>query len=77
VEILSPANTRTERADKIKDYESIGVPEVWVLSPEAKTVEVLQLESGTLRRVALLMERFVSPLLSAHCQIDLSAVFSN
>ena len=41
VEVLSPANTRVERTEKLRDYESLGVPEVWVVSPEAQTVEVL------------------------------------
>ena len=46
VEVLSPANTRAERAEKLHDYESLGVPEVWVVSPEAQTVEVLLLQDG-------------------------------
>jgi Uma2 family endonuclease len=41
VEVLSPANMRSERAEKLQDYESLGVPEVWVVLPEAQTVEVL------------------------------------
>lgn len=40
VEVLSPANTRPERESKLKDYETLGVPEVWVVSPEARTCEV-------------------------------------
>ena len=43
-------------ARKIKDYESIGVPELWIFSPEGRTVEVLQLQEGRLRRVQLLAE---------------------
>ena len=49
VEVLSPANTRAERTEKLKDYESLGVPEVWVVSPEARTVEVLLLQQGQLK----------------------------
>ena len=44
VEVLSPANTRREREEKLADYAEIGVPEVWVISPEPRTVEVLYLE---------------------------------
>jgi Uma2 family endonuclease len=40
VEVLSPANTRSERAEKLQDYESLGVPEVWVVSPEAQSVDI-------------------------------------
>jgi Uma2 family endonuclease len=56
VEVLSPANTRAERAEKLKDYESLGVPEVWVLSPEAQSLEVLQLNEGRLLTTALLKD---------------------
>jgi Uma2 family endonuclease len=56
VEVLSPANTRAERAEKLQDYESLGVPEVWVVSPEARTVEVLSLNDGRLQATALLRE---------------------
>jgi Uma2 family endonuclease len=36
-EVLSPG----ERiAEKLADYAALGVPEVWVISPEARTVEV-------------------------------------
>src|SRR5664279_423252 len=47
VEVLSPGNTRRERERKLADYASLGVPEMWVVSPEARTVEVLYLESDT------------------------------
>jgi Uma2 family endonuclease len=61
VEVLSPANTRVERAEKLKDYESLGVPEVWVVSPEARTVEVMLLREGSLNTAALLREGQLSP----------------
>lgn len=61
VEVLSPANTRAERAEKLQDYESLGVPEVWVLSPEAQTVEVLLLKDGRLMTTSLLREGQLSP----------------
>lgn len=43
VEILSPTNTRAQITDKLKDYASIGVSECWIVSPEARTIEVLRL----------------------------------
>jgi len=60
VEVLSPANTPPEQAQKLRDYESLGVPEVWVLSPEAETLEVLQLRDPRLVTTALLRERTVT-----------------
>ena len=62
VEVLSPANTRSERAQKLKDYESLGVPEVWVVSPEAQTVEVLLLQDGRLATTSLLREGQLKPV---------------
>jgi Uma2 family endonuclease len=61
VEVLSPANTRSERADKLQDYESLGVPEVWVVSPEAQTVEVLLLQDGRLVTTSLLRQGQLNP----------------
>jgi len=75
VEVLSPANTRTERAEKIRDYESLGVPEVWVLSPEAETLEVLQLREARLATAALLREGRIAPLRFPDAAIDISAVW--
>ena len=61
VEVLSPANTRSERSEKLRDYESLGVPEVWVVSPEAQTVEVLLLQNGQLATTKLLREGQLRP----------------
>ena len=40
VEILSPSTARKDRADKFFTYEKYGVKEYWIVSPEAKSVEV-------------------------------------
>lgn len=75
VEVLSSANTRPERADKLCDYESLGVPEVWVLSPEAQTVEVLQLREGHLVTMAVLREGSVAPLRFPEAAVDIAAIW--
>ncbi len=61
VAVLSPANTRREREEKLGDYASIGVPEVWVVSPEASTVEVLCLTDGYLRTAQILSQGVLEP----------------
>ena len=49
VEVLSPSNTRREMGERLADYRSIGVPECWLTSFPARTVEVVPLtpESAT------------------------------
>jgi len=75
VEVLSPANTRAERAGKLKDYESLGVPEVWVVSPEARTVEVLTLVNGRLNTTALLREGPLVPRNFPEMPVDIAAIW--
>ena len=53
IEVLSPTNTRRELQGKLDDYRTIGVREAWVVSPEARTVEVLQLTPGAIQRLGL------------------------
>jgi Uma2 family endonuclease len=75
VEVLSPANTRSERAAKLQDYESLGVPEVWVVSPEAQTVEVLFLQDGRLATTALLREGQLKPTRFPEASVDIAAIW--
>jgi Uma2 family endonuclease len=75
VEVLSP-NTRSERAEKLQDYESLGVPEVWVVSPEAQTVEVLRLnENGRLATTLLLREGQLKPTRFPEVSVDIAALW--
>ena len=50
-EILSPSNSRSEIESKLSDYAQIGVRECWLISPEARTAEVLQLDDGQWSRL--------------------------
>ena len=76
VEVLSPANTRSERAEKLKDYESLGVPEVWVVSPEAQTVEVLLLKDARLATASLLREGQLTPIHFPEAAVDIAAIWT-
>ena len=46
IEILSPGNPERDRLVKRDLYARTGVPEYWIVDPEARTVEVLRLEGG-------------------------------
>jgi Uma2 family endonuclease len=75
VEVLSPRNTRKDMVRKTEDYESIGVPELWILSPEARTFEVLQLQDGKLRRTQLLAEGQLRPIRFPEAVVDVASVW--
>jgi Uma2 family endonuclease len=44
VEVLSPSTSAHDRATKLPIYAEAGVPEVWLIDSQAKTVEVLKLQ---------------------------------
>jgi Uma2 family endonuclease len=75
VEVLSPANTRSERAEKLQDYESLGVPEVWVVSPEGQTVEIMLLQDGKLSTTSLLRQGQLTPTRFPQATVDISSIW--
>ena len=52
-EILSPSNSRADVEAKLADYALLGVRECWLVSPEARSVEVLTLREGNWARVGM------------------------
>jgi Uma2 family endonuclease len=53
VEVLSPSETRRNRADKISDYQGVGVDECWIVDPRLLVVEVLHLSREAVESVAV------------------------
>ena len=75
VEVLSPGNTRRELERKLADYASLGIPEMWVVSPKARTVEVLYLESGFLRSAQVLAQGVLEPKHFPGVQIQIAEIW--
>lgn len=46
VEVISPSSRSKDSVRKLHDYAAIGVPELWLLDPEARTLERLLLREG-------------------------------
>jgi Uma2 family endonuclease len=75
VEALSPANTPRDIEEKLADYASIGVPEVWHLYPVSRTVEVLLLENRVYGRSQPLASGTLQPKLFPHVSIDIATIW--
>ncbi len=46
VEIVSPSSQRYDRVTKLRWYAQLGVPEYWLVDPNARTLERLVLRDG-------------------------------
>lgn len=75
VEVLSPRNTRRDQQRLLRDYESIGVPEVWLLSNEAKTITVLQFVDGKLVTIGTHKSGQIAPKLFSEGMISIQAIW--
>lgn len=49
VEVLSPSTVKMDRGRKMEVYARSGIPEYWIVDPDALTVEIYRLEQGTYR----------------------------
>ena len=52
VEIISPSSRRYDRVTKLNWYASRGVPEYWIVDPDARSIEQLVLTGGAYTIVA-------------------------
>lgn len=77
IEILSPSDTKKRLAEKLADYASIGIPELWLVAPKDETVEVLALREGRYERAGLFRrgEMIISPVLPG-LELAVDAVFA-
>jgi Uma2 family endonuclease len=56
IEVLSPSDSLAELLKKLNDYHRIGVKEVWLVNPLARTVEVLARQEGGWELVGVFKE---------------------
>jgi Uma2 family endonuclease len=55
-EILSPSTARVDRADKMRIYAEAGVPHLWLVDPDLRTLEVYVLEGDHWGLIATLKD---------------------
>jgi len=75
VEVLSPSETRNRQDEKLADYASIAVPEVWLISPDPKTVEVLLLKDGNWQRSGIFAEGSLHPTQFPDVAVPVPSIF--
>jgi len=61
IEVISPSENKRRKDEKLDDYASIGVPEAWLVSNEARSVEIRLLSSGKLETSAILVNGVLQP----------------
>jgi Uma2 family endonuclease len=73
-EVLAPGE---DLSRKLADYASLGVPEVWVVSPESRTVEVLAFEKGGLHGRQVLSDGTFTSAHFPHVTINVADLWSD
>jgi Uma2 family endonuclease len=61
VEVISPSENKRRKDAKLSDYARIGVPEAWLISPEAQSVEVRLLKDSKLVAVKVAIDGTLDP----------------
>jgi len=46
MEVASPGTRRTDRVEKFAEYARAGIPEYWIVDPDAESIEVFTLREG-------------------------------
>ncbi len=72
VEILSPSTSRRDRIEKLSLYAEYGVPEFWIVDPDARTFDFLSLRDAAYQVVVAHGDLYQSPLFP-EIHIDLAA----
>lgn len=75
IEIISPSENKRRKEEKLSDYASIGVPEVWLVSPEAQSVEVRLLHGGTFERESIQVDGELRPTRFPGISIPVTAIW--
>jgi Uma2 family endonuclease len=75
VEVISPSETKRRKEEKLADYASIGVPEAWLVSPEAQSVEIRLLVDGQLTTTSVLVAGELHPTQFSEVSIPVAAIW--
>lgn len=51
LEVVSPDKPARDTVDKLEDYAEAGIPEYWIIEPQAETIRVFVLEGASYREL--------------------------
>ena len=76
IEIMSPANRRKDRLQKMEIYRQAGIPHYWLADPEENTLEAFMLKEGyyTLAAAGEPGDQFTHPAFPG-LELDLARIF--
>jgi Uma2 family endonuclease len=75
IEVLSPSTARNDRGRKRNLFARHGVPEYWIVDPDAKRVEVSILDSGSYGDPIVESSRQFASMTAPGLVVDLDALF--
>lgn len=76
MEILSPSTAKADRVLKLNRYQSAGVREYWIISPQERTINAFLLQNGVYRLSGAYSETDTAPVSSLPgCFINLGGIF--
>jgi Uma2 family endonuclease len=75
VEVISSSETRRRKEEKLGDYATISVPEVWLIAPETRSVETRVLAAGRFAPANALREGTVEPVRFPGASIPIAAIW--
>jgi len=75
VEILSPSEGKRRKQRKLDDYSRIGVPEAWIVSPEAQHVEIWLAREGKLALDRVVVDGEIEPVRFAGTKIPVAEIW--
>jgi Uma2 family endonuclease len=76
VEILSPSTARNDKIAKLRKYQKAGVKELWIIDPDAKTLDTYILDRGSYLFSIYDESEKVPVLTLPGLEIDLSEIFA-
>jgi Uma2 family endonuclease len=75
VEIISPSETKLRKESKLVDYARIGVAETWIVSPEARAVEIRVLRDSQLAIEKIVAKGSIEPIGFPGVSISVEEIF--